>query len=157
MIGPLSKGLVYCCEQNTAKVGRIGVIVKEDTSSVLSKCPILWLGLWVQHYCCLLQGLMQGLLAEGFGACPQVPNNGLQAESVVRVLMDKDGYLLGRHMCLLQPQEEVLDIGCRTEFTRKKTVLRSQLLQTLIVQQHCCENFVEFGCQGIVQGDPLLG
>ena len=39
---------------------------------------------------------------------------------------------------------------------KKKTVLRTKILQTLIVQQHCCENFVEFGCQLVVQCDPLL-
>jgi hypothetical protein len=44
-----------------------------------------------------------------------------------------------------------LDIGCRTEISRKKTVLRTNILQTVIVQQHYCENFVEFGCLGIVQ------
>jgi hypothetical protein len=27
-----------------------GVTVKGDKSSTLTKCPILWLGLWVQHY-----------------------------------------------------------------------------------------------------------
>jgi hypothetical protein len=31
--------------------------------------------------------------------------------------------------------------------------LRTKILQTLIVQQQCCENYVEFGCKGIVQWD----
>jgi len=59
-------------------------------------------------------------------------------------------------MWVLQAEEEVLDIGCSMEIWRKKTVLRTKILQTLIVQQHCCENFVEFRCQGIVQWDHLL-
>jgi hypothetical protein len=44
-----------------------------------------------------------------------------------------------------------LDNGCREEISRNKTDPRTKILQTLIVQHHCCENFVEFGCQGIVQ------
>jgi hypothetical protein len=40
---------------------------------------------------------------------------------------------------------------CRAEISRKKTVLRTKSLQIFIVQQHCCENVVEIGCQGIVQ------
>jgi len=31
-----AEGLVYWCEQSTAKMGRVGVIVKEDASSVLT-------------------------------------------------------------------------------------------------------------------------
>jgi hypothetical protein len=64
--------------------------------------------------------------------------------------MDEDICWKG-FMWVLQAEEEVLDIGCRTELLRKKTVLRTKILQTLIVQQHCCEDFVEFGCQGIVK------
>jgi hypothetical protein len=61
------------------------------------------------------------------------------------------GYLFERLVWVLQAEEEVLDIGCRTEISRKKTVLRIKILQTLIVQQHHCANFVEFCCQTIVQ------
>jgi hypothetical protein len=43
-----------------------------------------------------------------------------------------------------------IDIGCRAEISRKKTVLRTKILQTLIVQQHYCGNIVKFGCQHIV-------
>jgi len=44
-----------------------------------------------------------------------------------------------------------LDIGCRLEISRKKTVLKTKILQNLIVEQHCCENVVAIGCQCIVQ------
>ena len=37
-----------------------------------------------------------------------------------------------------------LDIGCRAEISRKKAVLRTKILQIVIVQQHSCEN-LEFG------------
>ena len=58
-------------------------------------------------------------------------------------------------MWMLQAEEEILDIGCRTEISKKTIVLRTKMLQTLIVQQQHCENFVEVGCQGIVQWDRL--
>jgi hypothetical protein len=47
--------------------------------------------------------------------------------------LDGQGYLLERLMWVLQAEEEVLDIGCRTEISRKTTVLRMKTLQTLIV------------------------
>ena len=37
--GPMLEGLDYCCEKNTAKEGRAGVIVKEEKSSVLNEMP----------------------------------------------------------------------------------------------------------------------
>jgi len=52
---------------------------------------------------------------------------------------------------MLQAEEEVLDIGCRPEISWKKTFLRTKILGNLTLWQHHCENFVEFGCQGIVQ------
>jgi hypothetical protein len=65
--------------------------------------------------------------------------------------LDGPGYLLERLMWVLHAEEEVLDIGCRTENSRKKTVLKTKILHTLIVRQHRCEDFVVFGCEGIVQ------
>jgi hypothetical protein len=56
--------------------------------------------------------------------------------------LDGQGNLLERLMWVLQTEEEVVDIGCRMEISRKKTVLRTKILQTLIVQQQHCENFV---------------
>ena len=47
--------------------------------------------------------------------------------------LDGQGYLL--EMWMLPAEEEVPDIGCRTEMSRKTTVLRTKILQTLIVQQ----------------------
>jgi len=64
--------------------------------------------------------------------------------------LDGQGYLLERLMWVLQAEEIVLDVGCRIVMSRKKTVLRTKLLETLIVQEHRCKNFVEFGCQHIV-------
>jgi len=49
--------------------------------------------------------------------------------------LDGQGYLLEMFMWMLQAEEEVPDIGCRTEMSRKTTVLRTKILQTLIVQQ----------------------
>jgi hypothetical protein len=37
---------------------------------------------------------------------------------------------------------------------KKQTVLRTRILQDLIVQQQCCENFLQVGSQGIGQGGP---
>jgi len=42
--------------------------------------------------------------------------------------LDGQGYLLERLMWVLQAEEEVLDIGCRTEISRKTTVLRTEIL-----------------------------
>jgi len=50
--------------------------------------------------------------------------------------LDGQENFLERLMWMLQAEEEVLDVGCRTEISRKKTVLRTKILQTLIVQQH---------------------
>jgi hypothetical protein len=47
-----------------------------------------------------------------------------------------------------------LDIGAG-QISRKKTVWRTKISHTSIVQQHHHENFVEIGFQGIVQRDPL--
>ena len=46
------------------------------------------------------------------------------------------------------------EFGCGTEISRKKTVLRTHVLQDLNVQQHCCENFLQVGSQVIGQCDP---
>ena len=42
--------------------------------------------------------------------------------------LDGQGYLLERLMWVLQAEEEVLDIGCRSEISRKTTVLRTEIL-----------------------------
>jgi hypothetical protein len=42
--------------------------------------------------------------------------------------LDGQGYLLERLMWVLHAEEEVLDIGCRSEISRKKPVLSTEIL-----------------------------
>jgi hypothetical protein len=68
---------------------------------------------------------------------------------VVRVLMVKD--ICWKGICGCYSHRKNPRYWIQDGILKKKTVLRTKILQTLIVQQHCSENFVEFGCQGIVQ------